>query len=153
MTKTREKNDEVILMGCPYHMAHNAARCATEAFKQNIKFNSEEPLAVLYFHYDFSSKRKNLLLEVCDFCNQDFYKILKFHSVRWLGLATCIERTLKLYPSLKSYFLSENPKIKNREKATSRLNRLIDAFGNIMTEVGIFAVDIFHLWSHGLFLT
>ena len=97
--------------------------------------------------------RKNLLLEFCDFCNQDFYKILKFHSVRWLGLATCIERTLKLYPSLKSYFLSENPKIKNREKATSRLNRFIDAFGNIMTEVGIFAVDIFHLWSHGLFLT
>lgn len=151
MTKTREKNDEVILMGCPYHMAHNAARCATEAFKQNIKFNSEEPLAVLYFHFDFSSKRKNLLLEFCDFCNQDFYKILKFYSVRWLGLATCIERTLKLNPSRKSYFFSQNPEIKDGGKTVPRLTTLIDAIGNIMmTEVGIFVVDIFHLRPQGI---
>ena len=91
-------------MGCPCHMVHNAANYETKAFERNINFNSEELLVDLYFHFDYSSKRKNLLLEFCDSCNQDFYEILKFHSVRWLGLATCIERTLKLYPSLKSYF-------------------------------------------------
>ena len=102
ITKAIEKNNKVILIGCPCHMAHKAAHYATKAFERDINFNSEELLVDLYFHFDYSSTRKNLLLEFCDFCNQDFYKILKFHSVRWLGLATCIERTLKLYPSLKS---------------------------------------------------
>ena len=48
-------------------------------------------------------KKKNMLVEFCTFCSQEYCKIIKFHSVRWLGLFTCIERTLKLYPSLKSY--------------------------------------------------
>ena len=117
-------------MGCPCHMAHNATHYATKAFKQNINFSSEELLVDLYFYFDYSLKRKILLLEFCDFCNQDFYKIFKFHSVRWLGFATCIERILKLYPSLKSYFLSQNPEMKDAEKAASGLNRFIDAFCN-----------------------
>ena len=96
ITKPREKNDEIILMGCPYHMAHNATHHATKAFEKFIIFNAEELLIDLYFHFDYSSKRKNLVLKFCAFCDQDFYKILKFHSTRWLGLSTCIERTLKM---------------------------------------------------------
>ena len=131
ITKAREKNDETILMGCPCHMAHNTARHATMAFEKFVIFNAEELLVDLFFHFDYSSKRKNLLLEFCAFCDQDFYKTLKFHSTRWLGLSACIERTLKMYPSLKSYFSSQNLKIKDGERTVSRLNRLIGAFGNV----------------------
>ena len=116
ITKTKEKNDEIILMGCPCYMAHNATHHATKAFEKFVIFNAEESLVDLYFHFDYSSKRKNLLLEFCAFCDQDFYKILKFHDSRWLGLSTSIERTLKMYLSLKSYFSPQNPESKYRER-------------------------------------
>ena len=115
--KSKRKNDKIILMGCPCHMVHNAAHYAIKAFERNINFNSEKLLVNLYFHFDYSLNRKNLLLVFRDSCNQDFYKILKFHIVRWLCLTTCIERTLSLYPSLKNYFLSQNLEIKDGEKA------------------------------------
>ena len=135
-------------MGCPCHMAHNAARHATKAFEIFVIFNAEELLVDLYFHFDYSSKRKNLLPEFCTFCDQDFYKILKFHSTRWLGLSTCIERTLKMCASLKTYFSSQNPEIKDGERTVSRLNRLIDAFGNVISEVDVFLFSIFSIHLH-----
>ena len=59
----REKNDEIILMGCPCHMVHDTARHATKAFEKFVIFNAEELLVDSYFDFDYSSKRKNLLLE------------------------------------------------------------------------------------------
>ena len=147
ITKARENNDEIILIGCPCHMAYNTARHATKSFEKFVIFNAEELLVDLYLHFDYSSKRKNLL-EVFAFCDQDFYKILKFHSTRWLGLSTCVERTLKISPSLKSYFSSQNPKIKDGERTVSRLNRLIGAFGNVITEVDAFLFSVFSIHLH-----
>ena len=147
ITKARENNDEIILIGCPCHMAYNTARHATKAFEKFVIFNAEELLVDLYLHFDYSSKRKNLL-EVFAFCDQDFYKILKFHSTRWLALSTCVERTLKISPSLKSYFSSQNPKIKDGERTVSRLNRLIGAFGNVITEVDAFLFSVFSIHLH-----
>ena len=137
-------------MGCPCHMVHNTARNTTKAFEKFVIFNAVvdlEPVD-LYFHFDYSSKRKNILLEFCAFCDQDFSKILRFHSTRWLGLSICIESTLKIYPSLKSYFSSQNPEIKDGERTVSRLNRLIDAFGNVIIEVDVFLFSVFSIHLH-----
>ena len=100
----------------------------------------------VYFHFDYSSKRKNLFVEFCKFCDQQYCKIIKFHSVRWLGkfhsvrwfgkfhsirwlgMSTCIERVLRLLPSLKSYFESLDPEMKKGLEIKSRINRLINAF-------------------------
>ena len=43
-------------------------------------------------------------------------------------MSTCIERVLKLFPSLKSYFLSLNPEVKKGVELKTRKNRLINAF-------------------------
>ena len=147
ITKARERNDEIILMGCPCHMAHNTTYHATKALEKLVIFNAEELLLNLYFHFDYSSKRKNLR-EFCAFCDQDFYKILKFHSTRWLGLSTCREKTLKTYPSLKSYFSSQNSEIKDGERTVSRLNRLIDAIGHVIPEVDVFLFSVFSIDLH-----
>ena len=109
IVKARKMNENIILMGCPCHMAHNTAGKAEKEFEKYVDFNAEQFLVDLYFHFDYSSKRKNLLVEFCDFCGQEFHKILKFLSVCWLGLSTCLERTLKMNPSLQSYFLSQEP--------------------------------------------
>ena len=41
------------------------------------------------------------------FCNQEYRKILKHLNVRWVSLELAVDRSLKLYVSLKLYFLSE----------------------------------------------
>ena len=101
-------------------------------------FDIKELLVDIYFHFDYSSKHKNLLVEFCQFCDQEYRKIIKFHSVRWLELSTCIGRILLMFPSLQSYFLSQNPEMRDGERTTSRLNRLIEAFKKPLTEVLLF---------------
>ena len=63
----------------------------------------EELLIDNYYYFEKSSKRKSELAEFCSFCNQEYRKLLKHISVRWLSLEKCIEQ----FPSLKSYFLSQ----------------------------------------------
>ena len=116
-------------MGCPCQIAHNAASKATKAFViVAYNFHVEELLVNIYFHFDHSSKCKNLFVEFCVFCDQHYRKVIKFHSVRWLGMSTCIERVLRLLPSLKSYFESLDPEMKTGVEIKSRINRLINAF-------------------------
>ena len=49
-------------------------------------------------------------------------------STRWLSLESAVSRSLKIYPSLKSYFLSE-------DNAAPRFVRLKEHFEDQMTEV------------------
>ena len=53
-----------------------------------------------------------------------------------------------MHPSLKSYFSSQNPEIKDGERTVSRLNRLIDGFGNVITEVEVFLFSVFSIHLH-----
>ena len=116
-------------MGCPYHIAHNAASKATKVFlKVADNFDVEALLVGIYFHFDYSSKRKNSFVEFCDLCDQQYCKIIKFHSVRWFGMSPCIKRVLRLLSSLKSYFESLDPEMKNGVEIKSKINRLINAF-------------------------
>ena len=70
--------------------------------------------------------------------------------VFWLGLSTYIERTLKLFLSVRSYFLSKSEERADGERSKSRINRLIDAFTDPMTEVyrmylGVVLPSLIHL--------
>ena len=68
-----------------------------------------------------STKRKGVLVEYMEFCGQEYGKILKHSSTRWLSLERCVDRTIKNYAGLKSYFLSE-------EFVDARVQRLQKAF-------------------------
>lgn len=57
---------------------------------------------------EISSKWKGKLLEYFEFCDQEYQNILKHVFTHWLSLEHCIERALKKFPSLKTYFLSES---------------------------------------------
>ena len=63
-----------------------------------------------FFYFDKSTKRKNGLSEYCTFCDTEYRHILKHVSTRWLSLEVAIERTLKQFAGLRSYFLSESKK-------------------------------------------
>jgi hypothetical protein len=61
-----------------------------------------------FYFFDKSTKRKNGLAKYYTFCDVQYRKILKYVSTRWLSLETAIERTLRQYAALRSFFLSES---------------------------------------------
>ena len=106
MVEVRKRNSDIFLMECPCHIVHNASKETTTA-KEKIVDNIHiaQLFLDIYFHFDYSPNHKNLLVKFCDFCNQKYFKILKFCSVCWLDLSTWIERTLKLFSSVRSYLI------------------------------------------------
>ena len=60
-----------------------------------------------YYYFDKSTKRKSELLEYCMFCDTEYRKVLKHISTRWLSLELAVDRILRVYPGLRSYFLSK----------------------------------------------
>ena len=85
-------------------MAHLAATAANDSFTEIIDVNLEDVLIDPYYWFDKSSKRKGKLAEYFEFCDQEYQQVLKHVTCRWLSLEHCIERALKKFPSLKSYF-------------------------------------------------
>ncbi|XP_058941996.1 uncharacterized protein [Pocillopora verrucosa] len=136
----KAKNPETYVLGCPCHLAHIAASRAHDEFAKIIGISAEELLIDQYYWFDKSTKRKGILLEYMQFCNQEYGKILKHSSTRWLSLERCVQRTLEKYTGLKSYFLSE-------DAGDARFKRLQKAFENPLTEVSLF----FHNASIPLF--
>lgn len=76
-------------------------------YLQATKFDLEELMIDTYYYFDKSTKRKSGLAEYCTFCDTQYRKILKHVSTRWLSLEQAVERVLRQYPGLRSYFLSE----------------------------------------------
>jgi hypothetical protein len=132
-TRAFSKNSHIYFMGCPCHMAHNAAKHASDAFCRCLSsFDIEDFLVDVFFWFDYSSKRKNAYAEFCQFVDLEYRRILKFMSVRWLGLSTCLDRVLLQYPALRSYFLSAPD---SDRTSKSRLTRLCNFFECEMNEI------------------
>jgi hypothetical protein len=118
-----KKNPALFTLGCPCHMIHNAGNAAGKAFCESTGFNIEDLCVDIYYHFEYSSKRKGLLLEFNQFCDIESRNILKYISTRWLSLATCVDRILDQFLALQSYFLSQEVK-----KSDTRLKRIVTAF-------------------------
>lgn len=123
-----KKNPAIYFNGCPCHIIHNAARKASECLCNVCGFDVEELCIDLYYWFEKSTKRKNGLQSYCIFCDQDYKAILKHVTTRWLSLERAVERTLKQYSSLRSYFMSES-------ESQPRFQRLQKIFESPMTEV------------------
>ena len=61
IVEARKKDGNIILMGCPFHIAHNIAKKTTDAFSKINRFSFEELLVDIYFHSDYLPKRNSLL--------------------------------------------------------------------------------------------
>lgn len=127
-TRVQQQNPAIYFMGCPCHMVHNTATKGAEAFQGETGFDVEDILVDLYYWFDKSTKRKNQLSEFCDFCDVKSREVIKHVSTCWLSLELAVERALKVYAGLKSYFLSS-------EETQPRFGRLKQHFENPLTEV------------------
>ena len=99
-----DSNPDVYPVGCMCHLAH---LCAKKAANQ-LSVNVEQFVIDLYYHFDKSSKRKEIFKSYQKFCDVKTRKILKHSGTRWLSLMKCIDidRVPRQYDALKSYFLS-----------------------------------------------
>ena len=126
----KAQNDSVYFSGCQCHVVHNTSAAAAAAALRNATgFDVEDLMVDVYHRFDYSIKHKSLLAEYTEFCDQDYGKLLKHVSTRWLSLETSITRVLKQYVSLKSYFVSEE------HEGHARFQRLKQAFSDPMTEI------------------
>jgi len=108
MSRVHSVIPSAYFMGCPCHIAHNLAGAAADAFQSEVNFDIEELVIDIFYWFDKSTKRKSSLQEYCCFCDVQYRKIIKHISTRWLSLETAVERILKVYAGLRSYFLSES---------------------------------------------
>jgi hypothetical protein len=100
----KKLNREIIPIGCSAHIIHNAL---STAVSKVIPIDLETIIIKIYYHFKDSTTRVETLKEFCEFVGVTMQSILRHTETRWLSLAPCVERLLKLWSALKSYFLSE----------------------------------------------
>ena len=75
-----------------------------------------------------------------EFNNNEIRKVIKLVCTRWLSLGKCIERTLKQWESLESYFLSYfdlqvDPTENVLDDQPTREKRLVKTFKDPVTKL------------------
>jgi len=98
-TRVLQQNPGIYFNGCP---CHNAAQKAGESFTEISGFDIEEFVTDLFYWFDKSTKQKNGLQSYCMFCDQEYCKVMKHVSTRWLSLEIAVEHSLKQFHSLAS---------------------------------------------------
>ncbi len=75
-SRCKEQNPNIFVHGCPCHLAHIAASNANDAFTAT-SINVEDLLIDLFYWFDKSTKRKGVLVDYMEFCNQEYGKIFE----------------------------------------------------------------------------
>lgn len=132
-TRIADSNPEVYPVGCACHLAHLCAKKAANELSVNV----EQLVVDLYYHFDKSSKRKEIFKSYQEFCDVETRKILKHSSTRWLSLMKCIDRVLRQYDALKSYFSSclSEKKASDKNKKKSKMAILAEQLNDPITKV------------------
>lgn len=107
-------------IGCPAHVLHNTASCAADVLAVDV----ETIVVKLFNYFSIYTIRTEELKHFCEFVDITYKQLLYHTRTRWVSLMPAIERILKLWEALKSYFISQEkcPKI------------LLDFFSNTLNE-------------------
>ena len=127
-SRAQAKNDCVIVVGCPCHILHNASQKAGGEFANIVEFDIEDHCVDLSYWFRNSSKRKSILKEFNEFCDEESANVIEHASTRWLSLEKCVIREIEKFEGIKSYFLSE-------KFTDARFKRLRKTFEDPMTKV------------------
>lgn len=95
-------NRSIIGIGCNAHIISNTINTASSV----MTIDAEIIIPQVYLHFHRYTVRVTTLQEFCREADVEYKKLLGFSKVRWLALTPAIERVIKLYEPLRSYFLS-----------------------------------------------
>ncbi|XP_026821678.1 uncharacterized protein LOC113560102 [Rhopalosiphum maidis] len=94
----------IIGIGCPAHILNNCVQHAIDGLPIDI----ESIILKIYNYFSIYTVRTEALKEFCIFVDVEYKKLLFHSKTRWLSLFPAINRLLQIYPTLQSYFLSQN---------------------------------------------
>ena len=97
----------VYTFGCPCRFIHNTANDVSKAVAEATGFAVGNFHVDVFYYFDNSTKCQATLKQFCEFCDQQYHKILKVGPTRWLSKEECINRILKQYTSLVSSLTSQ----------------------------------------------
>lgn len=109
-TLLHNENNKLIKSGCLAHIVNNAFKHGL----QKLDFDVETVVLKIYSHFSSSASRREDLKSFFDFAQVDWEELIKHVPTRWLSLGPAIDKILKFYPALISYFISigdECPKV------------------------------------------
>lgn len=93
---------QLIGIGCGAHIVHNAIKTAADC----LPVDFESIIVKIYSFFYIYSVRVEALKEFCDSTDTEYHKLLGYSKTRWLALMPALERVIKMFQPLKSYFLS-----------------------------------------------
>uniref|UniRef100_A0A914E5F1 HAT C-terminal dimerisation domain-containing protein n=1 Tax=Acrobeloides nanus TaxID=290746 RepID=A0A914E5F1_9BILA len=103
LTLLRQQKSDLHGQGCFGHVIHNTASKAAD----ELTMDFESFVLKVYSFFNGQTKRSVALQEFCAFVEVEYLKPLRHSPIRWLTLKPDIERSLELWPALKSMFDSE----------------------------------------------
>ncbi|KAJ4939407.1 hypothetical protein JOQ06_028856 [Pogonophryne albipinna] len=127
-SRVLDQNPSIYVLGCPCHIVHNNAHAGGLVYSEMSGFEVEDFCVDLAYWFKSSTKRKNMLHEFCVFCDTTYMEVLQHFTIRWLSLDLAVNRILRVYKALTSYFRSTDDK-------QARCLRLRALFEDPLTEV------------------
>ena len=114
----KDENKSLYDVGCICHLADLTVKAAMKTLPVDIDqlFND-----IFYYFYHSSKRKQNFHDLWCSLFTTEPDVILKHCPTRWLSLLRCVDRYIKQYDGLLSYFLSCND---HTAKVTSIIARL-----------------------------
>lgn len=100
----QRKQGNLIKANCQAHVLHNAAKHAAGSLSTDI----EAFVLRVYSYFSGEAKRTAQLKEFFEFVGSEYLKILKHVPTRWISLFAALERCLRNFDALKSYFQSSD---------------------------------------------
>lgn len=94
---------DLIGANCAAHIAHNCIKTAAEC----LPFDIEVIVDKIFRHFHIYTVRIEELKEMCDFVESEYQQLLGYSNTRWLALLPAIERLIRMFQPVKSYFLSQ----------------------------------------------
>ena len=140
-TRFKEENNLIIKANCNAHVVHNMTKHGMEQLTVDI----ESIVLKIFAHFPGSAKRRADLIEFCNYVQCEFQEILRHVTTRWLSLVPAIERILKVYNALISYFRS----LKDCPTAIKQLLKLVES-DVAVDENAVDVVEIYLMFAHAL---
>lgn len=75
-----------------------------------MSFDVETLILKVFKEFSSSAKKTEELKSCFEFCEQEYQNVLRHVVTRWLSLFTALDRLIKCWPSIKTYFISQGKK-------------------------------------------
>ena len=94
---------KLIGVNCAAHILNNCMKAATDCLPIDVEVITVKIFSFFYIY----TVRVEKLKEICENVDVHYQNLLGYSKTRWLALRPAIERILKFFKTLKTYFLSQ----------------------------------------------